>query len=212
MSTEIAPYADVRGKSLKEILAPLNNKQRLYILYRICEMDKPAAMSLAKVKKSSYNLWCNDNEHFVPIHRMIKDMFPYKEQAMKELRRRTQLGAIILEEKIINKVLDEVERNRYNILKTRLVQAVYDKLMSDLDIQPMVHVSWTDRLKEYFDNGGINAINVSQEDNSEQAKYPQGYVLPPIEQADNEVPEEAEEATWEVNGQDSLDEAHAQDS
>jgi len=216
MSTEITevPIPYVGKRDLKEILSPLSPKQRLYILYRICDLDVTTAKSLANVKQSSYNLWCNDHEKFVPIHRMLPRMHVFKEQAFQMLRRRTQLSAIILEEKIIEKILDEVKRSRYNILKTRIAQSVYDKLINALDIQPQVHLSWSERaqgLQEYL-KGGNNHGTVIEANYCEQTEYPQGNILSEREQVTVEAKTGDEERLGGIVGQSQPDGEPPQDS
>jgi len=208
---------DVDG--LNDLLAPLNRRQRVYILYRICDFDRPAALALSGSSQNLYNSWCKDTEVFVPVHQKLKALRGCKEQAMKLLRRRNQQNAVVLEGKIIEILVREVSGDKKpNLLKTRLGQMVFDKLLTPLDVQPQVHLSWTDRAQEYL-VGGVHADSVSKTGHSQPKKYQEGDLL----QRGTEALDEAEEADqegdgtvegeWaEIDGQDSADEQPSEDS
>ena len=151
-------------EGLKEILAPLDPKQRVYILFRICDMDMTSALKQSKAKLASYNKWCNQ-EDFVSINRRVRELNGlYKEEAMQLLRRRNQSLAVIAEQMAMEKIIRELASGQFNLLKTRFGNMVYTKLLTDLDINPQVNLSWAERWTRIQDAiGGSNGTNAQLE-------------------------------------------------
>jgi len=182
---------------LRDLLAPLKLKQRTYLLYRICELDMKQSLAMTDITKSAYNTWCAD-ELFVEVHRRLPQLQAYKQEAMQILRRKNQLNAILLEGMVIQKITDEVKAGRWNMAKTKLGTMVFDKLMNDLDIQPQVHLSWQDRLKELQDDSPLQGgndvkVTVCKEDGSIEAEYQEGDLCEEDETPLDPMEEEVEE-------------------
>jgi len=189
-----APQTD----SLRDMLSHLKLKQRTYLLYRVCELDMKQAMAMTEINKSTYNMWCND-EAFVEIHRKLPVLQgQYKQEAMKLLRKKNQFNAVLLEGLVIEKIIGEVKQGRWNMAKTKLGVLIYDKLIQDLDIQPQVHLSWQDKLKQmddYMQGGENGEVTVSTEVGRIETEYQEGDFREDDEDAPGEVEEEIEEGT-----------------
>lgn len=198
--------------TLKDMLSHLKLKQRAYLLYRICELDMKQSLVMAEITKSAYNAWCAE-EAFVVIHRNLPRLqAEYKQEAMKLLRKKNQFNAILLEGLVIEKIIGEVKQGRWNMAKTKLGVLIYDKLIQDLDIQPQVHVSWQDKLKQmddYMQGGDNGKVTVSQEVNLIEEEYQEGDFCEGEQAAVDEV--EAEIAEGAVDEQASPDSDPAED-
>jgi len=181
---------------LKEMLSELKLKQRTYLLYRVCELDMKKAMAMTDISKSTYNQWCAD-EKFIEVHRKLPVLqSQYKGEALRLLRKKNQLNAILLEGLVIEKIIGEVKQGRWNMAKTKLGVLIYDKLIQDLDIQPQVHLSWQDRLKQmddYMQGGNDGTITVSTETSRIETEYQKGDSGKDDDDPPDEVEEEIEE-------------------
>ena len=176
-------------RSLKEILSPLDPKQRAYILFRICDMDVTNALKYSKTKLSSYNKWCGQEE-FVAINRQVKALSGQsKDEAVKLLRGRNQAVAIVVEGVAIEKILRELASGQFNLLKTRFGNMVYTKLLADLDVNPQVTMSWAERWTNIqHEIGGRNgAITQFEADVSFPQECEEGDIVPQSEQAADET-------------------------
>lgn len=191
---------DVEKQGLQEILAPLTSKQREYILWRICEFSMAVSMELTKIKKGTYNVWCQDYENFVPVHRLTPHMTKFQDEAMRILRRRTQRKAIAIEEKIIERLEAELKGSQKPmLLKSKLGIMTYDKLLNPVEIQPQVHLSWSERVQSYLEKEQ-DETKVIEADYSESPERPQSAVLSQGEQAPDKTEEAAEGEFWEITG------------
>lgn len=173
--------------SLNEEIKGLIGKKRRFLLFRIAGIDTDVAKKLCKVSQGTYNTWTRlPNNRFVELYRR-KDEFStsYRHEAIRMLRRDNQLSAVLLEERIIQKLKEELDLGEYNLIRTSLARDVYSRLMGDLDAQPQTQVlSWEQRLNQLF-------IQPNQ-----QESLPEG-VSEVIEGEFTNVPENCETAACE---------------
>jgi len=132
---------------LKEELRPIIGNRRKFMLLRIANVDTSTARGLCHIKLGTYNSWLGDPV-FVAIYRRKDELSAeYKQEAIRMLRRENQLAAVLLEGRIIQRLKDEIDTGEFELMKTPLAKAVYDKLISELDVNPSVHVlTWQERL------------------------------------------------------------------
>ena len=144
--------------SLAEELKGIIGKRRRYLLLRILDVDKNTALSIANTPKATYNTWVKSKDgretNFLRVHRQIGNFsINYRQEALQLLRKGNQLSAILLEKKLLTKIADELEKGEYDLIKTNLARAVYEKMLSSIDYQPQVlGLSWTQRLQQIFTN------------------------------------------------------------
>jgi len=133
---------------LKEEIKALGGKRRRFLLLRIADVETNLARNLCGITVGTYNTWLQSPE-FVSLYRRRGELAAeYKQEAIQLMRRENQLAAILLEEKIIQKMKEEIESGVYELIKTNLAREVYSKLIADLDIVPKVHVlSWEQRVQ-----------------------------------------------------------------
>ena len=135
--------------SLNEELKGIIGRRRKFLLLRIADIDLETARKLCKVPVGTYNSWIKD-ENFRELYRR-RDEFSvsYKIEAIQLLRRTNQLNAVLMEEKVIAKMKEEIESGNYDLIRTNLARAVYDKLMSDLDYRPeSLALTWEQRVAQ----------------------------------------------------------------
>ena len=115
---------------------------------RIAEIDTNKAQALCDVPDGTYNGWFTDRV-FASLYQRVKEFtIQYKQQAIQMLRRDNQLAAVMLEEKIIEKMIEEINAGEYNLIRTNLARDVYTKLIGDLDIVPQaVGTTWEQKLQ-----------------------------------------------------------------
>jgi len=137
--------------TLKEELKTVSGRKRRFILLRVIDVGTEAARQLCGITKGTYNSWLQ-NPAFVELYRRRAELaIEYKQEALQLLRRGNQLQAVLLEEKVINKMKDEIESGVYVLLKTNLAREVYSKLINDLDYQPQVaNLTWAQRVQQLF--------------------------------------------------------------
>jgi hypothetical protein len=139
----------MENESLKDILRGLNTLQKRFILLRITGLDPDTARKMSNIKLSRYNSWTNQPRFHLVYIRMEELIANKRDEAVNLLRRENQLSAIMLEEKIIKKLQEEVESGEYVLAKTNLGREVYTKLVNDLDFQPRtVGLTWEQRIIE----------------------------------------------------------------
>jgi hypothetical protein len=145
--------------SLKEELADCTSKQRRFLLLRISGVDPEVARKLSDIRVGTTNTWLHQPP-FIALHRRISEFAASsKEEAIKYLRRENQLAAVLLEERLIQKMKEEVESGDYNLLRTNLAREVYTKLISDLDAPPPnTAVTWEQRVQNLFMPANQSAI------------------------------------------------------
>lgn len=139
----------IEGMDLKEELQVLSGRKRQFMLLRILDVGTEAARQLCGISKGTYNTWLH-NDVFVQLYRRRAELaITYKQEVLPLMRRSNQLQAILLEEKIIGKMKDEIKSGEYNLIKTNLAREVYSKLISDLDYQPpLKSLTWQQRIEE----------------------------------------------------------------
>jgi hypothetical protein len=142
---------------LDAILQPLKGAKRKYILYRIVGISPEASRDLCNIKKSSMTTWLHDAAFVQVNNQVIQLSQTHKQEAIKLLRRETQVAAIMLESSIIDKMRGEIESGDYNLIKTRIAHEVYSKLINELDISPIPKsLTWEQKIAAFFVDGGKN--------------------------------------------------------
>ena len=133
--------------SLNDELEGVIGNKRRFLLLRITDVDTQEAMKLCGVNKTTYDSWCKD-KRFVTVYRRREEFSSSsKTEAYKLLRRSNQLQAILLEEKIIKKLAEEIDSGELNLCKSFLGRDVYSKLVSELDHQPQIaSLTWNQRI------------------------------------------------------------------
>lgn len=187
--------------SLEEQIKTIGGRKRQFLLLRIVDVGAEAARQLCGITQGTYNSWLH-NEAFAELYRRRAELAAeYKQEALRLVRRSNQLQAILLEEKIIKKLKDEIDSGQYELLKTNLAREVYSKLVSDLDYQPKVaNLTWAQRIQQLLVGGepqqleGGEVVNaeVIVETNSEQAnQHPQSNALTSGEQGSSQAKKES---------------------
>jgi hypothetical protein len=106
------------------------------MLLRIADVDPDIARKLSNVPLGTYNSWLKD-EKFVALYRRRDSLAAeFKVEAVNLLRRNNQLEAVLLEEKIVAKMKEEIDKGEYKLVRTHLAREVYSKLISELDVAP----------------------------------------------------------------------------
>lgn len=139
---------------LSEELQSISGRKRRFLLLRIIDVGTEAARQLCGITRGTYNTWCQ-NDAFVQLYRRRDELSAeYKQEALQLLRRSNQLQAVLLEEKVISKISDEIESGNYDLLKTNLAREVYSKLIADLDYQPKaIGLTWQQRIQNITQEG-----------------------------------------------------------
>lgn len=182
--------------SLKEELAPLIGNRKKFILLRICDVDAETARKLTGTRKTTYNSWLRDDK-FVSIYRR-RDEFAaeYKPEAIKMLRRDNQLAAVMLEEKIIQRMKEEVDSGEYRLLRTNIAREVYARLLASLDEVPQVQsLTWAQRIEQIFTDQPQQIVEgnyheVTEATDSEQTEHQESPALQESQQISTEVQKE----------------------
>ena len=142
--------------SLHDEIKDIVGKKRRFFLFRVADVDTDTARKICKIPKGTYNTWTsNPHCRFVELYRRRAELSGlYKQEAIQLLRRDNQLAAVILEEKIIQKMGVEIESGEYNLIRTNLARDVYTKLIGDLDYQlDIKSLTWEQRLQQLFVGG-----------------------------------------------------------
>lgn len=135
--------------TLRDELKAISGKKRRFILLRIIDVSTEAARQLCGVTKGTYNSWLH-NETFAQLYgRRAELAAEYKQEALQLMRRDNQLQAVLLEEKIIKKMKEEIDSGEYELVRTNLAREVYSRLLNDLDIQPQVKsLTWEQKIAQ----------------------------------------------------------------
>jgi hypothetical protein len=137
---------------LKKIIAPIIGNRRRFFLLRVADIGVDEALSICKVKKSTYASWMQD-EVFKEINSHRTELsITHKNEAIQLLRRENQLAAALLEGEIIDKIRKEVETDTYILSKTQIAREVYVRVMGDLDPVPpeIKNLTWDQRIQSVF--------------------------------------------------------------
>lgn len=177
--------------TLKEELKELTGKRKRFLLLRIADIDPELARRLCNVTKGTYNNWLRDSTSiFVELYRRRDELNQtYKHEAIHLLRRDNQLAAVLLEERIIRKLTEEIETGEYSLAKTQLAKEVYSRLLTDIDVTPNVQVTtWEQRIGEIImpdqprlARGGEIIEGKFTPTNGQKTEYQEGY---PIEEGE----------------------------
>jgi len=142
--------------SLKEEVKGVARNRRRFLLLRIADVDTDTAMKLCGIRKGVYNNWLrkvhNTDNKFLELYGRRDELaHEFKQEAIQLLRRDNQLAAVLLEERILGRMKEEIESGEYSLLRTQLAREVYAKLIGDLDYQPQVQpVTWQQRVNQLF--------------------------------------------------------------
>jgi len=167
---------------LVDELRTISGRKKRYLLLRIIGMDTEASRQLCGLTKGTYNSWCQ-NDAFVAVHRRIAEFAAeYQREALQLLRRNNQQRAVLLEEKMLIKIDEELESGNYDLLRTNLGKEVYSKLIADLDYQPKaLSLSWEQRIQQ---------LNTSQQPSQiEGGDFIDGQITEPVSQSENQYSE-----------------------
>lgn len=132
---------------LKDEIKAVSGRKKRFILLRIIDVGTEEARKLCGITKGTYNTWLH-NEAFVELYRRRAELaVEYRLEALQMMRRDNQLQAVLLEEKIINKMKDEIESGNYDLIRSNLAREVYSKLIADLDYQPQsLSLTWEQKI------------------------------------------------------------------
>ena len=140
--------------SLKDEVKAVTGSRRKFLLLRIADIDTDVAMKLCGVRKGVYNNWIkrtrNTDNKFLELYGRRSELAcEYKQEAIQLLRRGNQLAAVLLEERILERMREEIESGEYSLLRTNLAKEVYTKLIGDLDYQPQIMpLTWQQRISQ----------------------------------------------------------------
>lgn len=119
---------------LKQLLHGCRDKYRQFLLYRIAGISKEEALQLTGITLPHYKKLRQEKEYFRYIVDNIAELqADYRDEAVRMLRRSTQTTAMLMEQKIMDTLYEEVTSGEYKLLKTQLGREVYSKLMTDLE-------------------------------------------------------------------------------
>lgn len=174
-----------------EIKGVIGRKKK-FLLLRISDLDATVARKICGVSKGTYTSWLRDEGYHGLYDRINEFSINYKQEAVRILRKDNQLAAVLLEEKIINKLTEEVNSGEYQLIKTHLAREVYTKLMGDLDAPaPTTVLTWEQRIQNLslqnqpppvqIEGGEVIEGQLST-NRSEKAEHSQGNVLTPNQQ------------------------------
>ena len=173
IETRIVPSTEIPVKTLAEELQVISaTNERRFLLYRIAGSNIEDSLSFLHLKIGSYNSWC-DKPLFQQLNARRKELeIAHRSEAVKLLRRENQVGAVIIEQRIIEALLKELEgvpvkgddgtwriEHEYDLMRTPIAKTVYDKLMQDIDAMPTVKLNvdkrtFVDRMAILL--GGVN--------------------------------------------------------
>lgn len=135
--------------SLKDEISGIIGNRKKFVLLRVADVDAITARKLCGIGLGTYNSWFRD-ERFTTIYRKVRDLTSeYRQEAIQLLRRDNQLQAVLLEGRIIDKLVEELDSGDYQLMKTNLAREVYGKLIVALDVVPQTQIiSWEQRLQQ----------------------------------------------------------------
>ena len=110
--------------SLAEELKTVSGRKKRFLLFRIIDVTPEEARKLCGINRGTYNSWLQVPD-FIEIHRRRDELSAtYKQEALQLLRRDNQLQAVLLEEKIIEKMKGEIESGEYDLIRSNLAREV----------------------------------------------------------------------------------------
>ena len=132
-------------ETLSSILEGLTGKRRQYLIFLIAGLSQGYAIELTKVNKSSPSFWRKEDAKYALVESKAELLVnDYQEQAIKLIRRDSQVGAALLERIMIEKIREEVDSGEFVLLRTHLAREVYGKLIQNLDQLDSLpqHITW----------------------------------------------------------------------
>ena len=190
MTMQVIDSQDVPVRTLQEELYEITATiERRFLLYRIAGLSVKDSLGFCKVGMGSYNAW-TEKPAFLAVNRRRNELErDHRAEAIKLLRRENQIGAVVVEERIINTLLEELDNKEYVLIKTPIAKTVYDKLMADIDAMATINVkakmTFIDKMAMLM-NGGTD---VSKAEDSQPAQSPQSQPYQITEKGHNKVKE-----------------------
>ena len=202
MEVALINTPDVPQRSLADELHIISGrKERKFLLFRIAGLDIKDALTFTGVNQGSYNAWC-EKPDFRELNRRRGDLErDHRSEAVKLLRRENQIGAVVIEQRIIETLLQELDSHEYDLMRTPIAKTVYDKLMQDIDAMPTITLktkqTFIDKMAVLM--GGMN--NDRQAENSQPAQSTEGKLISvtPTQRSNQEQAEVPEERTLTGN-------------
>lgn len=190
---------------LKDELMVISGRKRRFLLLRIVDVGAEAARQLCGVTKGTYNSWLHEPAFAQLYRRRAELSAEYRVEALRLMRRDNQLQAVLLEEKIINKMKAEIESGEYDLIRSNLAREVYSKLIADLDYQPKaLNLSWEQRVQNLItgketpqiEQGGevTEGEIITKADSSKETEHKEGKLPLESEQTSDEAKEKDKES------------------
>ena len=181
--------------SLSEELKVVSGRKRRFILLRIIDVGTEAARQLCGITQGTYNSWLHDAAFTALYRRRAELAVDFRVEALRMMRRDNQLQAVLLEEKIINKMKDEIESGNYDLIRSNLAREVYSKLIADLDYQPQsLSLSWEQKIQQLtgqptlqIEGGAVPDGEFVETTGESQAEHTESQPPPESKQASDEV-------------------------
>ncbi len=202
METSIIPSSEIPVRTLAEELQGLSGtKERKFLLFRIAGLNVQDSLTFTRVKIGSYNKWL-EKPVFNALNLRRTELEKYhRAEAVKLLRRENQLGAVVIEERIIEALMAELDSGEYNLMKTPIAKTVYDKLMQDIDAMPILNVkklSFIDKMAILMGGQSGN----SEAENNQPAQQGQSQPFKELTQRVDQIQEDYVEKGIIDNGTD----------
>ena len=143
---------DLSKVKLEDVVLTLLSEQRRFILFRIVGMKVERALVSSKCNQGNYNSWVARDEYFRQVNSWVGALSrTHRQEAIVLLRRENQLTAVMLEEEVINRLMEEIRTGEYVLMKLPIAKEVYNKLIAVLDAMPVFNVknmNFLDRAKQ----------------------------------------------------------------
>lgn len=142
----MAEYTGEKG--LIQELKGIRGKARKYLLLRISGIDDiEAALNMISATRGAYINWFKPA--FSAVNSRLNELRDnYKEDAIKMLRRDTQVEAVLLEADIIKRLQKEISSGKYDLVRTNIARDIFGKLLSEIDMQPKGDtINWIDKIQ-----------------------------------------------------------------
>lgn len=175
--------------ALRDEIKAITGNKRKFLLLRIVDIDVQPARALCGITQGTYNGWFQDSDFAALYRRRDEFSGECKQEAIQLLRRDNQLAAVLLESKLINKMKDEIDSGQYELIRTNLAKEVYSKLITDLDVVPVIQVkSWQQRISQLvigdrhqITEGGVIDAEVIEAAGGEQTEHKESLSAPKSE-------------------------------
>lgn len=148
----VVTVPDFTKTKLEDVVLTLLSEQRRFILFRIVGMKVEKALISSKCNQGNYNSWVARDEYFRQVNSWVGALSrTHRQEAIVLLRRENQLTAVMLEEEVINRLMEEIQSGEYVLMKLPIAKEVYNKLIAVLDAMPVVNIknmNFLDRAKQ----------------------------------------------------------------